>query len=107
MSRVRGSVFFVVASIAGGIGLLRESSRIATNGIERDVLGLLDVLDHELAFLAGHDHGSWVSWHLPLLHPEAFVRRDESHHRRSLTRLVRSFAIRRRVVRRDRAAESV
>ena len=71
------------------------------------MLGLLDVLDHELAYLAGHDLGPWVSWHLLLLHPEAFVRGDESHHRRSLPRLVRSLAVRRRVVRRDRAAESV
>ncbi len=42
--------------------------------LERDVLGLLDALGHERAYLAGHDLGSWVSWHLLIFHPERFER---------------------------------
>lgn len=38
--------------------------------LENDILGLLDARGYRNAFLAGHDLGAWVAWHLVLLHPE-------------------------------------
>jgi len=40
--------------------------------LELDIVGLLDALGHDRAFLAGHDLGAWVSWHLLIFHPERF-----------------------------------
>src|SRR3990172_5332790 len=42
--------------------------------LEDDVLGLLDAFGYETAFLAGHDLGAWVAWHLVIFHPERFRR---------------------------------
>jgi pimeloyl-ACP methyl ester carboxylesterase len=40
--------------------------------LEDDIVGLLDALGYEKSFLAGHDLGAWVSWHLLIFHPERF-----------------------------------
>ena len=42
--------------------------------LENDIVGLLDALGHESAFLAGHDLGARVSWHLLIFHPDRFRR---------------------------------
>ncbi len=47
-----------------------EISAYRMEALEDDILGLLDALGHESAFLAGHDLGAFVAWHLVILHPE-------------------------------------
>ena len=39
---------------------------------EGDILGLLDALGHERAYLAGHDVGAGLAWRLLIFHPERF-----------------------------------
>lgn len=47
-----------------------EVSAYRMEALENDVLGLIDALGRERAYLAGHDLGAWVAWHLAILHPE-------------------------------------
>jgi pimeloyl-ACP methyl ester carboxylesterase len=42
--------------------------------LENDIVGMLDALGYESAYLAGHDVGAWVAWHLLIFHPERFRR---------------------------------
>jgi pimeloyl-ACP methyl ester carboxylesterase len=46
------------------------SEAYSGDAFARDVLGLLDALDIERAFVAGHDVGAGVAWTLVFLHPE-------------------------------------
>jgi pimeloyl-ACP methyl ester carboxylesterase len=48
----------------------RDRGAYTGDAFARDVLGLLDALDVERAFVAGHDVGAGVAWNLVFFHPE-------------------------------------
>ncbi|MCC7078026.1 MAG: alpha/beta hydrolase [Acidimicrobiia bacterium] len=63
--------YHVVAPDQRGYGRSSRPEEIADYNIlelTRDLVGLLDALGEETATFVGHDWGSMVAWHMPLLH---------------------------------------
>jgi pimeloyl-ACP methyl ester carboxylesterase len=52
----------------------RDLDAYRMEALEDDIIGLLDALGHERAFLAGHDVGAAVAWRLLVFHPERFTK---------------------------------
>jgi len=69
--------FHVLAPDQRGYGTSDRPPGVSAYGIEhlaRDVVGLLDEVGRERAFVVGHDWGAVVAWWLALAHPERVER---------------------------------
>jgi pimeloyl-ACP methyl ester carboxylesterase len=65
--------FRAIAADQRGYGESDCPERVEDYDLEHlaaDMAGLLDVLDIEKAFFAGHDWGGFVAWAMPVLYPE-------------------------------------
>jgi pimeloyl-ACP methyl ester carboxylesterase len=65
--------FRVIVPDQRGFGLSDKPPRVDDYRSElraADIVGLLDTLGHERAYLAGHDFGGMVAWDLAIHHPE-------------------------------------
>jgi pimeloyl-ACP methyl ester carboxylesterase len=68
--------FRVIVPDQRGYNLSDKPDGIASYQMDtlvKDILGLADALGYERFYLAGHDFGAMVSWHLALLYPERII----------------------------------
>ena len=73
LAPVAAAGFRVVAPDQRGCGSSTAPAEVADYGIAQlagDLVGLLDALDIEQAFFVGHDWGGFVTWAMPVLHPD-------------------------------------
>jgi pimeloyl-ACP methyl ester carboxylesterase len=73
IAALAGAGFRVIAPDQRGFGLSEKPPRVEDYRMEErraDVVGLLDALGLERVFLAGHDFGAFVAWHLAIAEPE-------------------------------------
>jgi pimeloyl-ACP methyl ester carboxylesterase len=73
MEALAGAGYRALAPDQRGYGLTDRPDAVAAYDIDHltgDMAGLLDALEEERAVFVGHDWGSIVAWHMPLLQPD-------------------------------------